>query len=150
MWNHVSDERVRSLAKQQLRSSRLAASRYSFAFLHLTVGFQKTIKETILTTLLTEISEINHHFCTNSCVSNVTFCCFPKDYNTVKGFRVWLIYFRIFQVVIGYCQRTLLLTFYEGIFKMSRSEMIFRLFLDQSQFHSREGLPNILGSFTRL
>ena len=74
----------------------------------------------------------------------------PKDYNTVKGFRVWLIYFRIFQVVIGYCQRTLLLTFYEGIFKMSRSEMIFRLFLDQSEFHSREGLRNILGSFTRL
>ena len=81
---------------------------------------------------------------------NVRFCCFQKDFNTVKGFRVWLIYFRIFQVVIGYCQRTLLLTFYEGIFKMSRSEMIFRLFLDQSEFHGREGLRNIFGSFTRL
>ena len=73
-----------------------------------------------------------------------------KIYETLKGFRADYIYFRIFQVVIGYCQRTLLLTFYEGIFKMSRSEMIFRLFLDQSEFHGREELRNNLGSFTRL
>ena len=53
-------------------------------------------------------------------------------------------------VVIGSFQRTLFLTFYEDILRMSRSEMIFRLFFGQNQFHGREGLQNILGSFTRL
>ena len=73
---------------------------------------------------------------------------YHRDY--INVFCVWLIYFRIFQVVIGSFQRTLFLTFYEDILRMSRSEMIFRLFLGQNQFHGREGLQNILGSFTRL